>query len=160
MTRYPAGAFVVMEERYTMPEGRTPIMHVPTQWTKIHLSLDVPGGHVNVSLTDTGSRLGASVTTAGCISSNSYLQYDGEHPDQRHLYEAMESTVRRLIRHCTHSREVLRQTLPLLRRARRDFPAALEVMKSRARNAFGGRWGRCTYAPLGERGIWHPCNSP
>lgn len=160
VTRYPAGAFVVMEERYTLPAGRTPIMHVPTEWTKIHLSFDAPGGHVNVSLTDNGSRLGASVITAGCQSGGSYLQYDGEHPDQRHLYEAMEGTVRTLIRHCTRDREVLRQTLLLLRRARRDFPAALEVMKSRAGSAFGGRWTRCTYAPPGERGPFHPCVFP
>lgn len=160
VTRYPAGAFVVMEERYTLPEGRTPIPHVPTRWTKIHLSFDAPGGHVNVSLTDTGARLDAVAMTAGCASTTSYLQYSGEREDQRRLYEAMEGTVRSLSRECARDRAVLRQALELLRRARGDFPAALQLMKSRAGTAFGGRWTRCKYRPPWELGDFDPCVMP
>jgi hypothetical protein len=80
-TRMPFGRIEMIEEVRTLDRGELPIMHMPNEWTKLHLRWRSADGVVRVDVIDDGRIIEAGVSAeAGkefCISSADHLQYSG-----------------------------------------------------------------------------------
>lgn len=80
-TRTPFGTIEMVEEVRTRDPGEPPIMHVATEWTKLHLRWGSTDGVVTVDLIDDGWMIEAVVAAKGastsCITSVDHLQYSG-----------------------------------------------------------------------------------
>jgi hypothetical protein len=139
VTREPAGAFVLLREEYRSEHRAA---HVADRWTKIHLSFDAPDRRVNVSLTDDGASLSANAHSPGCSVWVNYLPY-GYGGDERHLFDAMRTSLRVLVDRCGSSMADPDQYGRLLEAAEADFPGAMQAMKAGVAAAFGPRTERC-----------------
>jgi|GEM_PF-7120996 len=134
------GAFQVLEDRDTTS---LQIPDVPSGWTKVHLSFTSNDGRVNVALTDNGSSLTVrSRTSTSCSSYSGYFHY-GERAGESHLYEAMADELRRVTEACPRGMEAAEQYRRQFRHAWKEFPAAMNAMKTRILVVFEGRMARC-----------------
>jgi hypothetical protein len=144
--REPVNDFVVLEERSDLAA-----IHVRSKW--VHLSFDTPDRLVNVTLTDDGAQLSASVYASDCFSTVRPLQYERTE-DESALYGLMVD----LVASCKAQIAGADEYLELLQRAKPGFPAAMRVMKARVSQTFSGRMERCTLPdPDEELHPHHPC---
>jgi predicted alpha/beta superfamily hydrolase len=137
--REPAGAFVILREEYRNPSAG---IHMPSRWTRIHLSWDAPDGRVNVALGDDGAGLVVRASALGCHVFVNYLQY-GYDGGERHLFGAMRTALRTLVDGCSRGMDDPGRYERLLTDAEADFDTAMQRMKAHVAERFGPRTERC-----------------
>lgn len=127
------GAFELLVERDT---STIHLQHVPSRWTRVHLSFTTPGDGANVTLTDNGASLVVSTRTwTSCSISTFYYQYR-QRADGSHLYGAMADALNASVEACPRGVEAAPS---LFTRAEADFPAAMQAMMAKVDEVFHGR---------------------
>jgi len=141
--------FALIEEVRTREPNEPLIMHVATEWTKLHLRWHSHDKTVVAELTDDGSMLRIDVKSeAHCFSSADYQRYRGTSGEPA-LWQAISTTVHGLLRVCPRVNR-----LAALRYSRElgqsvdDFHTGVEAMKSRSFILFGTNLKRCRPKPV------------
>jgi hypothetical protein len=134
-----AASFQLLEEKDTSSFQE---IHIPHGWTKLRLVFTTSDRLAHVQVEDDGGAVTIRVTGPNCFSISRYYQY-GERNGESHLYDGMYRTLRQALPRCRVPNEVARDYLRQLRRARADFPAAMQMMKSRALLLFHTLGSRC-----------------
>lgn len=152
-TRTPFGRIEMVEEVRTRDPGEPPIMHVATEWTKLHLRWRSRDGVVSVDIVDDGwmikAYVDATVGKASCLSSVNYLQYSGVAGESEIEAEVRDLIARLLAtRGCALvSREVSADQVRTLADGAEDFAAAEVGLRARARDLFKRPPTRCLAPP-------------
>lgn len=162
-TRTTFGTIEMVEEVRTRDPGELPIMHVATEWTKLHLRWRSADGVVAVDVIDDGTmieaRVNATVGKAFCVSSINYLQYSGVAGEHE-----IEDDVRAQIAWLPSggcnilSREAATGYARTLADGAKDFAAAEDGFRARARDLFKRPLTRCLEPPFPKEGqpAWVP----
>jgi hypothetical protein len=147
-TRTAFGRIEMIEEVRVRDPGEPPIMHVATEWTKLHLRWRSADGGMSIDVIDDGwmieALFTATVGKASCVSSTNYLQYSGVAGE----YE-IEDSVRAHIAWlrsggCTMlTREAAAGYARTLADGAEDFAAAEDGLRARARDLFKRPLTRC-----------------
>lgn len=151
-TRTAFGRIERVEEVRTRDPGEPPIMHVATEWMRLHLRWRSLDGVMSVDVVDDGWRIkayaNATVGKASCVSSADYLQYRGVAGESE-----IEAGVRDLIARvvaggCTLvSHEAAAVYVRTLADGADDFAAAEDGLRARARDLFKRPPTRCLVPP-------------
>ena len=137
------GTFALIEEVRTREPDEPLIMHVATEWTKLHLRWRSRDSSLIVNLTDDGGMLEIDVKTESeCFLSAPYQRFrTGGEPA---LWQAMTTAARDLLRACPRVKRTA--ALSYLRefgQAANDFQTGVAAMKSRSILLFGKTLKRC-----------------
>ena len=150
-TRTAFGRIELVKEVRVRDPGEPPIMHMATEWTKLHLRWRTVDGVVAVDVIDDGrmieARVTATVGKASCISSINYLQYSGV-AGERAIRDEVRAHVAWLPSGgCTIlSREAAAGYAATLADGQDDFAAAEDGLRTVARDLFK-RPTRCLPLP-------------
>lgn len=137
------GTVALIEEVRTLEPDEPPIMHVATEWTKLHLRWRSQDGALIVNLTDDGEMLQIDVKTrAECFLTAPYQRFrTGGEPA---LWQAMTSAAHDLLRACPRvKRAPALSYIRELGQSAADFRTGVEAMKSRSTGLFGKTLKRC-----------------
>jgi hypothetical protein len=137
------GTIALIEEVRTREPDEPPIMHVATEWTKLHLRWRSKDGSLIVSLTDNGGMLQIDVKTESeCFLSAPYQRFrTGGEPV---LWQAMTTAARDLLHACPRvKRTAALFHLRELGQSANDFQTGVAAMKSRSILLFGKTLKRC-----------------
>jgi hypothetical protein len=164
-TRTAFGRIEMVEEVRTRDPGEPPIMHVATEWTKLHLRWRSVDGLMAVDVVDDGRMIEANVTVGTgeprCSTSAHYLQYRGAAGEAE-----IESELRALIaRFATWCPIVSTTTGTSYARSladgASDFVEAEDGLRAGARDLFKRPPTRCLAPrPSKARGMLIPVPSP
>jgi hypothetical protein len=156
-TRTAFGRIELVEEVRTRDPGEPPIMHVATEWTKLHLRWRSADGVVAVDVIDDGWMIEALVTAtvgkASCVSSIDYLQYSGVAGEDE-IADDLRAHIEWLPSGgCTmFSREASAGYARTLADGAKDFVAAEDGLRARARDLFKRPLSRCLAPPPPKAG--------
>lgn len=160
-TRTPFGRIEMVEEVRTRDPGEPPIMHVATEWTRLHLRWRSADGVMAVDVVDDGWIIGATARGADCSASSTHLQYSGVAGEAeikdvvRELLASLDKACPRLPKGAAYA--------PTLAQGDTDFAAAEDGLRSRALALFRRPPTRCL-APLPTSGsmmmIMEPFQGP
>jgi hypothetical protein len=150
-TRTSFGRIEMVEEVRTLDPGELPIMHMPNEWTKLHLRWRSLDGVMSVDVVDDGWMMKADITAtfgkATCFTYRDHLQYRGlagesEIPDQ--VRDAMMSFDENCSELSPKTRAAYARTLA---DAAQDLAVAEDGMRTRARVLFKRSLVRCVAPP-------------
>ncbi|HLM66503.1 MAG TPA: hypothetical protein VK358_03205 [Longimicrobium sp.] len=133
VAREAAGAFMVQVEKDTTS---SPAMHVPSGWTKVHLSFTTPDSGMSVALTDNGAALVVRTQTSTDCSSVSFYHQYRERGGHRHLYQAMADAVGSILETCPRKTEAWGRYRRQFERTEVDFSAAMQAMMTHVSASF------------------------
>jgi len=142
------GTFALITEVRTRDAGEPVIMHVATEWTKLHLRWRSQDGSLVANLTDDGGMLKIDVESeAKCFLSAAYQRYLGKSGEPA-LWQATTMAVRDLLRACLRvDRSAALSYTRELAQSAHDFETGVEAMKSRSIVLFGPTLKRCRPKP-------------
>jgi hypothetical protein len=146
-TRTAFGRIEMVEEVRVRDPGEPPIMHVATEWTKLHLRWrSVDGWMIEALFT-------ATVGEASCVSSINYLQYSGV-AGEHEIEDDVRAHIARLPSGgCTIlSPEAATGYARTLADGAKDFAAAEDGFRARARDLFKRPATRCLAPPFSKAG--------
>lgn len=150
-TRTSFGRIEMVEEVRTLDPGELPIMHMPNEWTKLHLRWRSADGAVRVDLIDDGRLIEAGVSAeAGrdlCAASADHLQYSGVAGEDE-IKDGLREIIASLANGCpVVSPAVAVAHARTLADGAADFAAAEDGLRARALQLFKRPLTRCL-APL------------
>lgn len=147
----------MVEEVRVRDPGEPPIMHVATEWTKLHLRWRSVDGGMIIDVIDDGWMIGALFTAtvgeASCVSSINYLQYSGV-AGEHEIEDDVRAHIARLPSGgCTIlSPEAAIGYARTLADGVKDFAAAEDGFRARARDLFKRPPTRCLAPPFPKAG--------
>ncbi len=150
-TRTPFGRIEMVEEVRTLDPGEAPLMHMPSEWTKLDLRWRSADGLVRVDVIDDGWIIKARVfAEAGkdlCIASADHLQYGGVAGEDE-IKDQLREVIASFANECpvVSPADAVAQARTLADGAA-DFAAAEDGMRARALELFKRPLTRCL-APL------------
>jgi hypothetical protein len=138
------GAFSLIDEIRTREPGEAEIMHVATEWTKLHLRWRSQDGNLVVNITDDGLMLQIDVASeSNCSRSAPHQKFQSTRGEPA-LWQATTAAVRDLLRVCLRvKRAAALSYLHEMRQSAGDFEMGVEAMKSRSVILFGKTLKRC-----------------
>lgn len=137
------GLLSLVQETRTPDPGEPPIMHVATEWTKLHLRWTSRAGDMTVDLVDDGSMLQIDVSGHDCSSAAPYQRYRQEIGEPR-LLAQMRMNLTELLKVCPRvSRSQAAIYVQEFGGIKNDYVAGVEALKQRARNTFTNTLARC-----------------
>jgi hypothetical protein len=142
------GTIALIEEVRTREPDEPLIMHVATEWTKLHLRWRSEDSSLIVNLTDDGGMLQINVKTGfECFLSAPYQRFrTGGEPA---LWQAMTTAARDLLRACPRVRRTAALSyLRELGQSATDFQTGVAAMKSRSILLWGKTLKRCRPQPV------------
>jgi len=147
-TRTPFGRIEMVEEVRRRDPGEPPIMHVATEWTRLHLRWRSLDGVVALDVVDDGWRIKANIEVrigqASCLSSADYLQYSGVAGEYDIAGEVRALIARLPTSGCAFfSREASAGYVRTLADGVHDFAVAEDGLRARAGDLFKRPPTRC-----------------
>ena len=139
----PAGPYELVVEVRTADPGEAPIMHVATEWTRLHLRWRSADRRLILNLADDGYIMALDLDGYDCGSRTAYLTY-GKRSGAPQLRRMLRWSLDNLVKVCPRVPAPLRAAYRAeYANAERDFPAAMEAMKRKAIELYNGRLERC-----------------
>ncbi|KRA56173.1 hypothetical protein ASD79_17595 [Caulobacter sp. Root655] len=145
-TRTPFGRIEMVEEVRTRDPGEPPIMHVATEWTKLHLRWRSADGVMSVDVIDSGGIVQAAIEGADCSASTAYLQYSGV-AGEHEIVDGVRTLLALLDKDCPRLPSGATYATTLADGAA-DFVAAEDGLRSRALILFRRPLTRCLPPPM------------
>jgi hypothetical protein len=137
------GAFTLVREIKTRDPGEPLIMHVATEWTKLHLRWRSRTGDMRVELIDNGGMLEIDMDGHECSSGARYLRY-GKRLGEPALWSDMNSMLASLTKICPRIEPARRAAYAAeFALARDDYVAGIEALKKRAARLLNPSLTRC-----------------
>ncbi|WP_448661856.1 hypothetical protein ACG3SL_14380 [Sphingomonas sp. CJ20] len=137
------GAITVVEEVRTRDPGAPPVMHVATEWTRLHLRWQTQDRRLSVTLRDDGEMLDIDVSAGDCLLFARYQRFEPAKGEPA-LWRSMIAAVRTQLQRCAGIKPSAATSYQAeMRRADSDFALAVEAMKDRSRVVFGPNLKRC-----------------